>query len=57
MGFYDNLKTHVDTAFESGYAKQCSAWESWDRRRCDGWCEVADACKEMSRKHQETWKI
>lgn len=57
LKFYKTLSDEVLAAFQSGYARKCTAWESWDRRRCDGFCEVKDACKNMSEKHNEKWNI
>ena len=44
-------------AFETGYARKCNEWESWDRKRCESYCEVVDACKLMSEKKGEKWGI
>lgn len=45
--YYTQLDAEVAHAFKSQYARICTDWESWDQRRCDGYCEVADACKAM----------
>lgn len=47
LAFYDILSKEVEKAFETGYARKCNKWESWESRRCDGYCEVAEACKKM----------
>jgi hypothetical protein len=47
LAFYDNLKAEVEQAFKDKWARKCNAWECWDGRRCDGYCEVAEACKAM----------
>ena len=47
LDFYDKLQAEVDQAFKTGWIRQCNKWESWDGRRCKGYCEVADACAEM----------
>lgn len=58
LAFYKNLADEVTEAFGSGYIRKCTSWESWDRRRCDnGFCEVVDACKEMSAKAGEKWGL
>ena len=58
LSFYKNLADEVMEAFKTGYARKCNSWESWERRKCDGgYCEVADACKEMSKKHGEKWGL
>jgi hypothetical protein len=46
--FYANLQTEVDKAFEIGYAPKCNAEQSWEGRRCKGYCEVATACSAIS---------
>lgn len=45
--FYDQLQKAVDEAFATGWAPRCSAAESWDGRRCNGSCEVCEACRLM----------
>jgi hypothetical protein len=45
--YYDQLQQAVDEAFATGYAPRCSAEESWEGRRCDGFCEVSEACRSM----------
>ena len=45
--FYDQLQKAVDEAFAMGWAPHCSAEESWDGRRCDGFCEISEACQLM----------
>ncbi|MHC4183577.1 MAG: hypothetical protein ACYSR0_09535 [Planctomycetota bacterium] len=58
LDFYKNLSDEVTKAFANGYARKCNAWESWDRRKCEGgYCEVVEACKAMSEKHNEKWGI
>jgi len=55
MDYYDELQGAVDTAFELKYSRLCDKWESWDYRRCDGYCEVSEACKKMSEANNEKW--
>jgi hypothetical protein len=58
LEFYRTLANEVNEAFRTGYARKCNMWESWERRRCDGgYCEVIDACKQMSEKAGEKWGI
>ena len=45
--FYNQLQEAVDEAFAIGWAPHCSAEESWNGRRCDGFCEVSEACQLM----------
>lgn len=49
LEFYRALEHEVDCAFYTGRVRMCTAWESWNGRRCQGFCEVADACKEMGK--------
>ena len=46
LSYYYNLNYEVKQAFEGNYRK-CNAWESWDNRRCNGYCEVSDQCKQL----------
>jgi len=57
LSFYKVLADEVNEAFKHRHARLCNNWESWDRRRCEGFCEVVDACKEMSRKANERWGL
>jgi hypothetical protein len=45
--YYANLRDKVAHTFATDYAPKCGAWESWDGKRCDGWCEVKEACERM----------
>ena len=45
--FYDHLASEVDQAFEHGFVRRCDEWESWEGRRCNGFCEVKQFCDEM----------
>jgi len=47
LNYYDELRHEVDEAFRTGRVRKCNDWESWSGRRCDGYCEVAEACKAM----------
>jgi len=49
LQYYRNLQAEVDEAFETGWIRKCNNWESWNGRRCDGWCDVAEACKQMDK--------
>jgi len=57
LGFYRKLNSEVLEAFDTGFIRKCDTWESWERRRCEGWCDVSEACKELSHKHNEKWGI
>lgn len=57
LGFYRALAMEVTQAFKDGYIRLCNMWETWERRRCEGFCEVVDSCKEMSKKAGERWGI
>jgi len=52
--YYDQLQQAVDEAFANDWAPRCDAWESWDGRRCDGFCEVVEACRLMDRESAAT---
>jgi len=58
LEFYQALADRVNKAFKTGYARQCNAWETWDNRnRCENFCEVKEACIEMSKRNNERWGI
>lgn len=44
---YNKLAKEIEEADKTGYIRKCNEWESWDGRRCDGYCDVAEYCKEM----------
>ena len=48
--FYKMLDIEVKMAFRKGYAPMCNSWETWNGRRCNGYCEVADICKKLGNK-------
>jgi len=45
--YYERLQEEYDTAIRRGYARKCNSWETWDGRRCEGYCEVKFACDRM----------
>jgi hypothetical protein len=45
--YYAKLQADVDAAFATGYAPRCSDEESWDGKRCSGYCDVAHECMAM----------
>jgi len=47
LAYYDKLKGEVALAFGLGWVRKCNKKESWDGRRCEGYCEVSEACKKM----------
>jgi hypothetical protein len=49
LHFYKMLQIEVEMAFRRGYAPMCNSWESWDGRRCNGYCEVSDVCKKLQK--------
>ena len=55
LAYYDSLRYEVDLAIDTGYIRLCNDWENWNGRRCDGFCEVTEDCKEMSAQKQEKW--
>lgn len=57
IGFYKKLGDEVTQAFKDSFTRKCNDWESWERRKCNGFCEVVDACKKMSHDHNEKWGI
>jgi len=44
---YRTLKKEVEEGFGAGFCRMCTTSETWDGRRCEKYCEVNEACKEM----------
>ncbi len=58
LGYYGTLTREVDEILKCNftrYGRLCNAWECWDGRRCQGFCEVADYCADLT-KRPENWK-
>ena len=58
LGYYQNLTREVDEILAHNftrYGRLCNAWECWDGRRCQGFCEVSDYCKEITNR-PDNWK-
>jgi len=47
LSFYSELNEKVKVAFEEKYAPVCSKELSWDGRRCESFCEMAEYCKKI----------
>jgi CO dehydrogenase/acetyl-CoA synthase delta subunit len=47
LKFYHGLQIEVDKAFKDKWIRKCNSHESWEGRRCKGFCEVTEACKKM----------
>lgn len=48
--YYQKLSEEVDEGFKTGFVRKCNEWENWNGRRCENYCEVADACRAMDNK-------
>lgn len=58
LEFYERLSDEVNKGFKTGYIRQCNNWEAWDNRnRCEKFCEVREACIQMSKDHNERWGL
>jgi len=51
LEFYRDMQAKVDIALKENWAPKCSPEESWDGRRCDGYCEVSSYCELMTDKN------
>ena len=49
LEYYKVKQESVDFAFEHDKIEKCNNYESWNGRRCDGYCEVSEQCKEMDK--------
>jgi len=49
--YYKNLQYAVDNAFLTGWAPRCTSEESWDGRRCKGYCDVSAQCAAMEEEY------
>ena len=47
LAFYDKLDCEVNCAFFTGRVRMCDDWESWNGRRCNGYCDVSEVCKKL----------
>jgi hypothetical protein len=47
LDHYANLQAEINEAFATGYARICNSRESWDGRKCKGYCPMHVQCKEM----------
>ena len=47
LDYYKTLSKEIEQADETGYTRKCDSWESWDGRRCNGYCDVKQYCDEM----------
>jgi hypothetical protein len=47
LDHYANLQAEINEAFATGRARICNSEESWDGRKCKGYCPVHAQCKEM----------
>jgi len=45
--YYNKKEKDVDAAFRDKYAPKCSDIETWNGRRCDGYCDVKKQCEKM----------
>jgi len=57
LAYYRNLSDEIMEAFKTGYARKCNMWECWDRKRCENFCDVKEACQQMSKQFNEKWGI
>lgn len=51
LDFYASLQAECDEFFETGWIRRCSAWESWDGRKCKNinYCPVIPECEQMEK--------
>lgn len=49
LEFYRTLSNEVEEGFKAGFVRKCNFWESWEGRKCDGYCEVSEDCKSMDK--------
>lgn len=57
LSYYDELSKEVTKAFKTGYTRLCNRWESWENKRCEGFCDVVKHCKAMSKQFNEKWGL
>jgi hypothetical protein len=48
LDYYNMLGYEVELAFNTQCVRKCDAWESWDSRKCDGYCDVKKECDEYN---------
>jgi len=45
--YFDTKTKALHEALRTGYAPKCNSEETWNRKRCSEYCEVAKACQAM----------
>lgn len=59
LKYYARLRARVNDTLEAlktgGKLELCNAWECWEGRRCENFCEVADHCKRLA-KRPDNWR-
>lgn len=49
LDHYANLQAEIEDAFKTGTPRICNSKESWDGRKCKGYCPVSEYCKRMEK--------
>jgi hypothetical protein len=49
LSHYAKLQKEIETAFETYKPRICNKKESWDGRKCNGYCPVSDQCRQMEK--------
>ena len=45
LNYYKQLSDRVNAAIRTGITPEmCNSWETWEGRRCKGYCEVSEEC-------------
>jgi hypothetical protein len=49
LNHYANLQAEIEEAFVTATPRICNSKESWDGRKCKGYCPVSEWCKRMEK--------
>lgn len=48
VGYFAEKAKNLKIALEHGWVERCNIWESWNGRRCTGYCDVSSYCHEVA---------
>jgi hypothetical protein len=49
LDHYENLQNEITEAFKTFTPRICNKKESWNGRKCDGYCPVSEQCRQMEK--------
>lgn len=49
LNHYDKLQKEIERSFKTHRPRICNKKESWDGRKCNGYCPVSEECRQMEK--------